>query len=112
MAYGLTKSAKNEIVRIAPHTADYCGGRINCVCPGWTVVPRTQGKLGDGDMVRKVTATMALPQIARPDDIANLTVFLASDTLARHITGQTFAVAGGMEGRLLWQPAEINPGIA
>ena len=111
MAYGLTRTLKNEIARIAPHTADYCGGRVNCVCPGWTVVPRNAAKLGDAGLIRKVTATMALPQIGRPDDIANAAVFFASDTLARHITGQTIVVAGGMEGRLLWKPEEINPGI-
>jgi 3-oxoacyl-[acyl-carrier protein] reductase len=111
MAFGLTRTLKNEIARLAPHTADYCGGRVNCICPGWTVVPRNQAKLGDAATVRKVTATMALPQIGRPDDMANAAVFLASDVLARHITGQTLVIAGGMEGRLLWQPAEIDAGI-
>ena len=52
---------------------------------------------------------MALPQIGRPEDRANAVVFLSSDALARHITGQTLVVAGGMEGRLLWQPEEIDP---
>lgn len=112
MAFGLTRSLKNEIARIAPHTKNYCGGRVNCVCPGWTVVPRNAAKLGEARTVRKVTATMALPQIARPDDIANAVVFLSSDALARHITGQTLIVAGGMEGRLLWEPQEVNPRIA
>jgi 3-oxoacyl-[acyl-carrier protein] reductase len=111
MAYGLTRTLKNEIARLAPLRKDYCGGRINCVCPGWTVVPRTAAKLRDTDVIRKVTATMALPQIARPEDVANAVVFLSSDTLARHITGQTLVVAGGMEGRLLWQPEEIDPSI-
>ncbi|HAO78863.1 MAG TPA: oxidoreductase [Verrucomicrobia subdivision 3 bacterium] len=111
MAYGLTRTLKNEIARIAPHKKNYCGGRVNCVCPGWTIVPRNAAKLGNATVVKKVTATMALPQIARPDDIANLVVFLSSDKLARHITGQTVLVAGGMEGRWLWQPAEVNPEI-
>jgi len=111
MAFGLTRTLKNEISRIAPHTAGYCGGRVNCVCPGWTVVPRNAAKLADAATVRKVTATMALPQIARPDDIANAVVFLSSDALARHITGQTLVVAGGMEGRLLWRPEEIDAAI-
>lgn len=111
MAYGLTRTLKNEIARIAPHTKNYCGGRVNCVCPGWTIVPRNAAQLGNAAVVKKVTATMALPQIARPDDIANLVVFLSSDKLARHITGQTVLVAGGMEGRWLWQPAEVNPEI-
>ena len=112
MAFGLTRSLKNELARIAPHTGDYCGGRINCVCPGWTVVPRTAGKLADATVVRKVTATMALPKLARPEDIANAVVFLSSDALAGHITGQTHIVAGGMEGRQLWRPEEIDPALA
>lgn len=109
MAYGLTRTLKNEIARIAPHTKAYCGGRVNCICPGWTMVPRTAGKLRDPHIVRRVTATMALPQVAHPDDIANLAVFLSSDRLARHITGQTILAAGGMEGRRLWQPEEVDP---
>ncbi len=109
MAFGLTRTLKNEIARIAPVTKDYCGGRVNCVCPGWTVVPRTAGKLKDVGVVRRVTATRALPQIGRPDDIANAVVYLSSDVLARHVTGETMVVAGGMEGRLLWQPGEIDP---
>ena len=111
MAHGLTRTLKNEIARIAPHTADYPGGRVNCVCPGWTVVPRTAAKLGDTATVRKVTATMALPKLARPEDVANATVFLASDRLAGHLTGQTLVVAGGMEGRWLWRPEEVDPAL-
>lgn len=111
MAYGLTRTLKNEIARLAPHTKDYCGGRVNCICPGWTLISRTAGKLENAATVRKITATMALPQVARPEDIANLAVYLSSDKLARHITGQTILAAGGMEGRWLWQPGEVNPGI-
>jgi 3-oxoacyl-[acyl-carrier protein] reductase len=111
MAYGLTRTLKNEIARIAPHTKNYCGGRVNCVCPGWTIVPRNAAKLGNAAVVKKVTATMALPQIARPEDIANLVVFLSSDRLAHHITGQNILVAGGMEGRWLWQPEEVDSTI-
>lgn len=109
MAFGLTRSLKNEIARLAPPTADYGGGRLNCVCPGWTRVARTASRLGSDALVRKVAATMALPRIARPEDIAHAVVFLSSDRLARHITGQTVVIAGGMEGRLLWQPGEIDP---
>ncbi len=112
MAYGLVRTLKNEFARLAPHTAEYCGGRINCICPGWTVVPRNAAKLADAAVVRKVTATMALPQIGRPEDMAHAAVFLASDTLARHVTGETLVVAGGMEGRLLWQPDEVDPTLA
>lgn len=112
MAFGLTRTLKNEIARIAPHTKNYCGGRVNCVCPGWTLVSKTASKLTNPVAVRKILATAALPQIARPDDIANTVVFLSSDKLARHITGQTIVVAGGMEGRWLWRPEAVNPAYA
>ena len=108
IAYGLTRSVKNEIARIAPHTRNYCGGRVNCISPGWTLVPRLSAKLKDAETIRRVTATMALPQLARPEDIAHAAVFLSSDTLARHITGQNLIIAGGMEGRLLWQRGEVD----
>ncbi|MBM3882192.1 MAG: SDR family oxidoreductase [Verrucomicrobia bacterium] len=112
LAYGLTRTLKNELARLAPHTPTYCGGRANCVCPGWTLTPMTRGQLKDRALVRRVTATMALPQIARVEDVAHAIVFLASDRLARHITGQTLLVAGGMEGRWLWQPEEVDPHAA
>lgn len=111
MAFGLTRTLKNEIARIAPFRKGYCGGRVNCVCPGWTAVSRTMGKLRDPSVVRRVVATRALPQIGRPEDVANAVVYLSSDELARHITGQTLTVAGGMEGRLLWRPEEIEPSL-
>ena len=112
MAQGLVRTLKNEFARLAPHTAGYCGGRVNAVCPGWTVVPRNASRLADAAMVRRVTATMALPQIGRPEDMANAVAFLASDELARHVTGQALVVAGGMEGRLLWGEGEVDVTLA
>lgn len=111
LAYGLTRTLKNEISRLAPHTADYCGGRVNCVCPGWVTTRMSAGALDVDEKIKRAVATMALPQLARAEDIAHATVFLASDKLARHLTGQTLVIAGGMEGRWLWQPEEINPAI-
>jgi 3-oxoacyl-[acyl-carrier protein] reductase len=108
LAFGLTRTLKNEIARLAPPAADHSGGRVNCVCPGWTVVPRTAYKLKDATAVRRVVATMALPKLARPEDVAHAVVYLASDRLAGHVTGQTLVVAGGMEGRWLWQPDGVD----
>ena len=95
MAYGLTLSLKNEIVLLAPK------GRVNCVCPGWTLTPMTEQSCGDGQIVDRVTATMPLRKLARPEDVAAAIVFLASDALSGHISGAILPVSGGMEGRLL-----------
>jgi 3-oxoacyl-[acyl-carrier protein] reductase len=95
MAYGLTRSLKNEIVRLAPR------GRVNCVCPGWTDTPMAAGQLADAALMKRITATRPLQAVARPEDIAAAIVFLSSDALAGHISGAVLPVAGGMEGRLL-----------
>jgi 3-oxoacyl-[acyl-carrier protein] reductase len=92
---GLLLSLKNEIVRIAP------GGRVNAVCPGWTVSPMTRSTLQDPSILERATRTMALRKAAAPEDVARQIVVLASDELSGHVTGQVVVVAGGMEGRLL-----------
>ena len=92
---GLLLSLKNEIVRIAPL------GRVNAVCPGWTVSPMTRSTLDEPGLVDRVTRTMALRKVAEPEDVARQIVVLASDELSGHVTGQVVTVAGGMEGRVL-----------
>jgi 3-oxoacyl-[acyl-carrier protein] reductase len=94
IAYGLTLSLKNEIVRVASRA------RVNCVCPGWTESPMTRGHVDPG-RVRRISRTMALRKVAQPEDIARQVVILASDELSGHVTGQIVTVAGGMEGRVI-----------
>jgi 3-oxoacyl-[acyl-carrier protein] reductase len=95
MIQGLLLSLKNEIVRIAPR------GRVNAVCPGWTVSPMTRTTLEDPSVLERATRTMALRKVAEPEDVARQVVALASDEISGHVTGQVVVVAGGMEGRLL-----------
>ncbi|HEU6443907.1 MAG TPA: SDR family oxidoreductase [Gaiellaceae bacterium] len=95
IAYGLLLSLKNEIVRIAP------GGRVNCVCPGWTRSPMTRREIEDPALVDRVTKTMPLRKVATTEDVARQIVVLTSDELSGHVTGQVVVVAGGMEGRVL-----------
>jgi len=95
LSYGLTRSLKNEIVRLAPR------GRVNCVCPGWTDTPMAAGFADDPAHLARATATMPLAKIATPDDVAAAIVFATSDRLAGHVSGAIVPVAGGMEGRRL-----------
>jgi 3-oxoacyl-[acyl-carrier protein] reductase len=104
IAYGLLLSLKNEVVRLAPNA------RVNVVCPGWTYSPMTRGEI-DEEVLARVTATMALRKVARAEDVARAVVFLASDELSGHVTGEIITVAGGMEGRLIHQ-AGPPPGPA
>jgi 3-oxoacyl-[acyl-carrier protein] reductase len=97
IAHGLLLSLKNEIVRIAPR------GRVNVVAPGWTESPMTRRSLDDPALVERISRTMALRKVARPEDVARQVVALASDELSGHVTGQVVTVAGGMEGRVVHQ---------
>jgi len=90
---GLLLSLKNEAARIGPAV------RVNAVAPGWTVTPMIGDKGLDADHLAKVTATMSVKKLGRPEDVAAQVVVLASDNLAGHISGQVISVAGGMEGR-------------
>jgi len=82
------------------------GINVNVVCPGATVPenPEHAGELSmwKGDMTQVFTpeaqekAAKAYPlrRLGKPEDVANVAVFLASDA-ASFITGQTISVSGG-----------------
>ncbi len=93
---GLTLSLKNEIVTLDPRA------RVNLVEPGWTVTPMAAATLARDGSMDRVTRTMPLRQLASPDDVARAVLFLSSPSGARHVSGETITVAGGMEGRALW----------
>lgn len=100
IAYGLARSLKNEIVEVARHA------RVNVVAPGWTTKPMS-GRCLDHAALARVTATMPLHKLARPEDVASAIVWLSSPAAAGHLTGELVIVAGGMEGRLLHSPAGV-----
>lgn len=100
--HGLLSSLKNEVVHIDPYA------RVNMVQPGWTVTEMAREALDQPGRIGKVVATMPLRQIASARDIAQSVLFLSSPVLARHISGEALTVAGGMEGRVLWQPEQVD----
>ncbi len=91
------------------------GVRVNNICPGW-IVPETEEAIGEGSFWRKFgfdlmgrpdemqaaleegtlfnMSGLPIPRLGRPDDIANLAMFLSSDC-AGYITGQMISVSGG-----------------
>jgi 3-oxoacyl-[acyl-carrier protein] reductase len=106
LTYGLARSMKNEIARVAPR------GRVNVVCPGWVLTPLTQRLTSEPERVRRVLQTIPLRKVGRAHDVAMAVVYLASSHLSGHVSGQVLTVSGGMEGRVLYAPDEVDPGKA
>ena len=93
---GLTKQLGLEL-------AQY-GILVNCVCPGivdtpmWDLIDRETARLQGlpvGAVKERAVASIPLGRIERPEDVANLIVFLASDD-ADYITAQALNVCGGI----------------
>jgi len=68
--------------------------RCNAIAPGFVETDMT-GYLKEGDAAEKYKAGIPLGRFASAEDIANVTLFLASD-LGNYVTGQTISACGGL----------------
>jgi 2-hydroxycyclohexanecarboxyl-CoA dehydrogenase len=73
------------------------GIRVNVVAPGLTDTPLLRQLIDDGHekLVQAIVRATPLQRLARPEEIADAVVFLASEK-ASFITGQTLSVGGGL----------------
>lgn len=69
------------------------GIRVNAIAPGF-ILSRMTESLSD-DIKNKMLSSIPLGRFGKPEDVADLALFLASDK-SDYITGQVFNVDGGM----------------
>ena len=107
--YGGTKGAVIALTKALARENGRYGITFNTICPGATIPEDPSKEAGESSMwnasseswalftpetLQKVAAKYPLRRIGKPSDIANATLFFASDA-AEYITGQTLSVSGG-----------------
>ena len=100
--YNTSKSGVIELTRsMALELAPLV--RVNAVCPGFIMTPMQEAEYTT-EMRQAFEAKVPLRRLGRPEDVAALFAFLASDEAA-FITGQCFVIDGGeIAGGLASQP--------
>ena len=104
LPYNASKAAVASMTKslALAHAAD--GIRVNCVCPGfvetdmWAKVSKEQGALlgmSAEEFTKQRAATVPLGRMERPEDVASVIGFLASDR-SGYMTGQAINVTGGL----------------
>ena len=93
LVYASTKGALETLVKNWAAILGPRGIRVNAVAPG--VIDTDMSNFTKTDVGREVTLGMqALKRIGKPEDVADVVAFLASDK-ARWITGASIPVDGG-----------------
>jgi glucose 1-dehydrogenase len=88
---GLRMLMRTIAVELAPH-----GITVNNIGPGAVFTPIDKDVESDPKLNAKILAEIPLGRWGKPEEIAQLAVFLASDA-ASYITGSTYFIDGGMK---------------
>jgi NAD(P)-dependent dehydrogenase (short-subunit alcohol dehydrogenase family) len=84
---GVIELTKTMALELAPKV------RVNAVAPGYVLTPMQRAEYSDA-MLEEVNRKIPLGRHAKPEEIAALFAYLASDD-AVYVTGQVFTIDGG-----------------
>jgi NAD(P)-dependent dehydrogenase (short-subunit alcohol dehydrogenase family) len=94
VAYGVSKAGIDSLTRYVATQYGKQGIRCNAIAPGVVDTPSLAANVPK-EQVDMFLRSAVTPTLGKPDDIAGVVVFLASDA-SRFITGQVINVDGGM----------------
>ncbi|HLK12012.1 MAG TPA: 3-oxoacyl-ACP reductase FabG [Candidatus Binatia bacterium] len=73
------------------------GVTVNCIAPGVIATPGVTSLPHYQSLVERVAPTLPIPRLGKPEDVAGVAAFLASDD-AEYVTGEVIHVSGGRYG--------------
>lgn len=98
LEYGTAKAA---LIALTKYASEHVAGDnvlINCICPGPILTPRTWAGWPE-EVVRARLEMMPIKRLGRPDEVADLVLFLSSERCS-FITGTAIPIDGGMSRAL------------
>jgi NAD(P)-dependent dehydrogenase (short-subunit alcohol dehydrogenase family) len=97
-AYTAAKGGVVALTRVLAVEWGPSGVRVNCICPGGVNTPMIAPLTADEQVLSSVRESTPLGHLARPEEIARVALFLASDA-ASYMNGAIVPVDGGWIAR-------------
>jgi meso-butanediol dehydrogenase/(S,S)-butanediol dehydrogenase/diacetyl reductase len=94
-AYNVMKAGVINLTRGTAIEYARWGIRCNCICPGAIDTPLLQRSFAIPGFAEATRAAIPMGRLGRPEEMANVVLFLASD-LASYVTGAAFVADGGL----------------
>ena len=97
-AYTAAKGGIVALTRVLAVDWGANGVRVNCICPGGVDTPMIAPAIADDQVLGFMQESTPLGRLARPEEIARVALFLASDE-ASYMNGAIVPVDGGWTAR-------------
>ena len=107
LVYSAAKAAVIHMSKTAAMPYGEANIRVNCICPGYIPTPLSTNAVGKPDEVvaersEGYAERQPIPRAGRPDDIAQMAMFLASDR-STFVNGQAIVVDGAAASGVMWK---------
>src|SRR5215469_11710296 len=97
-AYNAAKAGVINLTRVGAIEYARDGVRVNCICPGAIDTPLLAPALEQPGFAQRFYETIPMGRLGKPEEMANVVLFLASD-LASFVTGTAFVADGGQTAK-------------
>ena len=92
--YAVSKAGVIHLTKVASAQYAAKGIRVNCIAPGAVDTPQMRGSTASAQTFHQREVDHPLGRVGRPEEIANLITWLASDE-ASYVSGSTYIIDGG-----------------